>query len=63
MATLKLSVKVLIKNPESTKKEVYIFIFTDRAKFLRSMGRYASNPDLSFTFEDAVNLSKPSGRP
>ena len=41
-------------------KERYIFLFDDtqRAEALRSLGRYASDPELSFTWYDAAVLSK-----
>ena len=41
-------------------KERYIFLFDDskRAETLRMFGRYASNPDLSFTWYDAAVLSQ-----
>lgn len=41
-------------------KERYIFLFDDehRADALRTLGRHASNPDLSFTWYDAAVLSQ-----
>lgn len=41
-------------------KERYIFLFDDerRAEALRTLGRYASNPDLSFSWYDAAVLSQ-----
>jgi hypothetical protein len=38
----------------------YIFLFDDasRTETLRVLGRYASNPDLSFTWYDAAMLSE-----
>ncbi|MEE8253557.1 MAG: hypothetical protein V3R17_06450 [Hyphomicrobium sp.] len=41
-------------------RERYIFLFDDtqRAEALRMLGRYASNPDLSFTWYDAAVLSQ-----
>ena len=41
-------------------QERYIFLFDDanRAQALRTLGRYASNPDLSFTWYDAAVLSQ-----
>ncbi|PHS06338.1 MAG: hypothetical protein COA78_14430 [Blastopirellula sp.] len=41
-------------------EERYVFLFNDdnRAETLRSLGRYASNPDLSFTWYDAAVLSQ-----
>lgn len=41
-------------------EERYIFLFDDehRADTLRTLGRFASNPDLAFTWYDAAILSK-----
>lgn len=41
-------------------KERYIFLFEDsqRAETLRLFGRYASNPELSFSWYDAAVLSQ-----
>jgi len=41
-------------------KERYVFLFDDesRGATLRTLGRYASNPDLSFTWYDAAVLSQ-----
>lgn len=41
-------------------KERYVFLYDDasRAETLRTLGRYASNPDLSFTWYDAAVLSQ-----
>ena len=40
--------------------ERYIFLFDDdnRSEALRTLGRYASNPDLSFNWYDAAVLSQ-----
>ena len=40
--------------------EQYVFIYSDRnrAEVLRLLGRYASNPELSFTWYDAAVLSQ-----
>jgi hypothetical protein len=40
--------------------ERYIFLFDDasRAEALRTLGRYASNPELSFSWYDAAVLSQ-----
>jgi hypothetical protein len=40
--------------------ERYIFLYDDasRAQALRTLGKYASNPDLSFTWYDAAVLSQ-----
>lgn len=41
-------------------EERYVFLFDDRsrAETLRVLGRYASNPDLSFSWYDAAVLSQ-----
>ena len=41
-------------------RERYVFLFDDenRAETLRTLGRYASNPELSFTWYDAAVLSQ-----
>lgn len=41
-------------------KERYIFLYDDsqRAEALRSLGRFASNPELSFSWYDAAVLSQ-----
>ena len=41
-------------------EEKYIFLFNDqnRKTTLRQLGRYASNPDLSFTWYDAAVMSQ-----
>lgn len=41
-------------------EERYIFLYDDesRAETLRTLGRYASNPELSFTWYDAAVLSQ-----
>lgn len=41
-------------------EERYIFLFNDQQKSqtLRTLGRYASNPDLSFSWYDAAVLSQ-----
>lgn len=40
--------------------ERYVFLFDDdhRAEALRTLGRFASNPDLSFTWQDAAVMSQ-----
>ncbi len=50
-----INVLALIKGQER-----YIFLFDDahRAEALRVLGRYASNPELSFTWYDAAVLSQ-----
>jgi hypothetical protein len=49
-----LNVLALVKGPEN-----YVFLYDDisRAEALRLLGRFASNPDLSFTWYDAALLS------
>lgn len=41
-------------------KERYVFLYNEghRAETLRVLGRYASNPELSFTWYDAAVLSQ-----
>jgi hypothetical protein len=41
-------------------KERYIFLYEDsqRAEALRTLGRHASNPELSFSWYDAAVLSQ-----
>lgn len=41
-------------------EERYVFLYDDdnRAETLRMLGRYASNPELSFTWYDAAVLSQ-----
>jgi hypothetical protein len=50
-----INVLALVKGAER-----YIFLFDDdnRSEALRTLGRYASNPDLSFTWYDAAVLSQ-----
>jgi hypothetical protein len=50
-----INVLALVKGAER-----YIFFYTDemRAETLRMLGRYASNPELSFTWYDAAVLSQ-----
>lgn len=50
-----INVLALVKN-----KERYIFLYDDnnRAEVLRTLGRYASNQELSFTWYDAAVLSQ-----
>jgi hypothetical protein len=53
--TQDINVLALVKGSER-----YIFLFDDdnRAETLRTLGRYASNPELSFTWYDAAVLSQ-----
>lgn len=53
--TQDINVLALVKGEER-----YIFLYDDsrRAQTLRTLGRYASNPDLSFTWYDAAVLSQ-----
>jgi len=50
-----INVLALVKGSER-----YIFLYDDsrRAETLRTLGRYASNPELSFTWYDAAVLSQ-----
>jgi hypothetical protein len=50
-----INVLALVKGAER-----YVFLYDDssRAETLRVLGRYASNPDLSFTWYDAAVLSQ-----
>ena len=50
-----INVLALVKGSER-----YIFLYDDanRSQALRVLGRYASNPDLSFTWYDAAVLSQ-----
>jgi len=50
-----INVLALVKGSER-----YVFLYEDqnRAETLRTLGRYASNPDLSFTWYDAAVLSQ-----
>jgi hypothetical protein len=53
--TQDINVLALVKGEER-----YIFLFDDAHKSdaLRTLGRYASNPELSFTWHDAAVLSQ-----
>lgn len=50
-----INVMALVKGEER-----YVFLFDDanRSQVLRTLGRYASSPDLSFTWYDAAVLSQ-----
>jgi hypothetical protein len=50
-----INVLALVKGTER-----YVFLYDDssRAETLRTLGRYASNPELSFTWYDAAVLSQ-----
>ena len=50
-----INVLALVKGTER-----YVFLYDDanRAQTLRLLGRYASNPELSFTWYDAAVLSQ-----
>jgi uncharacterized protein (DUF2336 family) len=50
-----INVLALVKGTER-----YVFLYDDasRAEALRTLGRYASNPELSFTWYDAAVLSQ-----
>lgn len=53
--TQDINVLALVKGEER-----YIFLFDDanRSEALRTLGRFASNPDLSFSWYDAAVLSQ-----
>jgi len=53
--TQDINVLALVKGAER-----YVFLYDDssRAETLRVLGRYASNPELSFTWYDAAVLSQ-----
>jgi len=53
--TKDINVLALVKGEER-----YVFLYDDsnRAETLRTLGRYASNPELSFTWYDAAVLSQ-----
>jgi hypothetical protein len=55
IVTTDINVLALVKGEER-----YIFLFDDdhRAEALRTLGRYASNPELSFSWYDAAVLSQ-----
>ena len=50
-----INVLALVKGDER-----YVFLFTDdnRTEALRQLGRYAANPELSFTWYDAAVMSQ-----
>ncbi len=50
-----INVLALVKGPER-----YVFLYNDasRAEALRVLGRFASNPELSFSWYDAAVLSQ-----
>ena len=53
--TQEVNVMALVKGEER-----YVFLYDDesRAELLQQFGRYASQPDLSFDWHDAVLLSR-----
>jgi len=53
--TQEINVLALVKGDER-----YVFLFTDEHKsdLLRTLGRFATNPELSFTWYDAAVLSQ-----
>jgi hypothetical protein len=53
--TTEINVLALVKGNER-----YVFLFDDenRTETLRQIGRYAANPDLSFTWYDAAVMSQ-----
>lgn len=50
-----INVLALVKG---TERYVFLYDDTSRAETLRVLGRYASNPELSFTWYDAAVLSQ-----
>jgi hypothetical protein len=48
-------VMAIVKGAE---RFVFLFDFAHRAEMLRVLGRFASNPELSFTWADAAILSQ-----
>ena len=50
-----INVLALVKG---TERYVFLYDDTSRAETLRMLGRYASNPELSFTWYDAAVLSQ-----
>ena len=50
-----INVLALVKG---TERYVFLYDDTSRAETLRTLGRYASNPELSFTWYDAAVLSQ-----
>ena len=55
VVTRGLNVICLVKGVE---RYVWLWIDTDQGAVLNSLGRFAANPKLSFTFYDAAVLSK-----
>lgn len=53
--TQDINVLALVKGSE---RYVFLFDDTQRAETLRALGRYASNPELSFSWYDAAVLSQ-----
>jgi len=43
---------------KGTERYVFLYCDSERTETLRVFGRYASNPDLSFTWYDAAMLSQ-----
>ncbi len=43
---------------KGTERYVFLYDHASRAETLRILGRYASNPELSFTWYDAAMLSQ-----
>ena len=50
-----INVLALVKGSE---RYVFLYDDTNRSQALRTLGKYASNPDLSFTWYDAAVLSQ-----
>ena len=43
---------------KGTERYIWLYRDSDRTETLRSLGRFASNPELSFTWYDAAMLSQ-----
>ena len=43
---------------KGTERYIWLYRDSDRTETLRSLGRFASNPELSFTWHDAAMLSE-----
>ena len=52
------SVNVLVLVKKATERYVFLFDNEHQHEAMRTLGRFASNPDLSFTWYDAAILSQ-----
>lgn len=50
--------KMLVSLVKGSEKYVFIFSLDRRSAFFHTLGRFAANPELSFTWYDAAVLSK-----